>query len=124
MTIVYINCSKEPFISLILSNKKTYETRNKNTLKKLIGQEIYLAETGTGKTIVKAVCTITNLVTVTDKAMYNRYRKYTQVQKGSVYDFTGNVKYLYKLDNVKAVKPFPVPDNAVKHGRIYATVEQ
>lgn len=124
MTIVYINCSVSPFINLILAGKKVYETRNKNTLKRLMGKTVYLAETGKGKAVVKAVCTITDLVTVTDKATYNRYRKQTQVKHGSIYDFTGNVKYLYKLDNVKAVNPFPVPGNAVKHGRIYATVEQ
>ena len=122
MTIVYINCSVSPFIDLILAGKKVYETRNKNTLKRLISKTVYLAETGKGKAIVKGVCTITDLVAVTDKATYNRYRKQTQVKHGSIYDFTGNVKYLYKLDNVKAVNPFPVPENAVKHGRIYATV--
>lgn len=122
MTIVYINCSVSPFIDLILAGKKVYETRNKNTLKRLIGKTVYLAETGKGKALAKAVCTITDLVTVTDKATYNRYRQQTQVEKGSVYDFTGNVKYLYKLDNVKAVKPFLVHNNAVRHGRIYATV--
>lgn len=124
MTIVYINCALFPFISLILAGKKLYETRNKNTLKRLIGHEIYLAETGKGKAVVKAKCTITGLVTVTDKGTYNRYRKYTQVKKGSVYDFSTGTKYLYRLEGVQAVKPFTVPDNAIKHGRIYATVEQ
>ena len=124
MNIVYINCSVFPFVDLIIANKKVYETRNRNTLKSLIGQEIYLAETGKGKATVKAKCTITDLVTVTDKATYNRYRKETQVAKGSVFDFCSSTKakYLYRLDNVQPVEPFPVPDNTVKHGRVYATV--
>ena len=125
MIVIFINCRLFPFISWIISGLKTYETRNKNTLKRFIGKTVYLAETGKGKApVIRCYCMITDYMTITDKAVYNRFRKQTKIKKGSVYDFTSETKQkvLYMLENVQACKPFTLPDNAVRHGRIYATI--
>ena len=125
MYVIFINCKLFPFISWIISGLKTYETRNRNTLKRFIGKTVYLAETGKRKApIIRCYCTITNSMIITDKATYNKYRKYTKVKKGSVYDFTSETKQkvLYKLENVKACVPFELPKNAIRYGRIYAKI--
>ena len=122
MIILYINCKLFPFVELILSGLKTIETRNRNTLKSLIGKQVYIATTGKGKKpIVYGHCIISGCTVVTDKVTYNRYRKQTQIEKGSCYDFTSETKQkvLYHLDSVKRCTPFTVPDNVIRHGRIY-----
>lgn len=123
MIIVYINCALFPFIDLIIKGLKLYETRNRNTLKSLIGKTIYIAETGKGKRpIIRCRCVITECLTITDRKTYNQYRQWTRVEKGSCFDFIPGQtkkKVLYKLENVQACKPFPVPENVIKHGRTY-----
>ena len=125
MIIIYVNCALFPFVSWIISGLKTYETRNRNTLKRFIGKQVYLAETGKGKRpVVRCCCTIMDPVIVTDKKSYNRYRKQAMIEKGSIYDFTSSTKrkVLYPLSNVKAVKPFVVPDNAIRHGYTWCEI--
>lgn len=125
MIIVFINCKLFPFVSWIISGLKTYETRNRNTLKSLIGKTVYLAETGNGKRpVIRCFCTLSDPVIIDNKTDYNKMRKHTMIKKNSVYDFTSETKkkYLYPLENVQACTPFPLPDNAVYHGRVYATI--
>lgn len=122
MIILYINCKLFPFIDLIISGLKLFETRNRNTLKTLIGKTVYLAETGKGKATVKATCIIREPVIITDKAVYESYRNKTMIETGSEYDWKSSTKQkvLYPLENVRSVPAFPVPGNVVRHGRIYA----
>lgn len=125
MIILFVNCSLFPFIEWILSGLKTYETRNRNTLKSLINKKVYLAATGKGKRpIVYGYCIITDVIKVTNKRTYNRYRKQTKIEKASRFDWQSDTKqkYLYKLENVSRCSPFPLPDNVKRHGRIYCEV--
>ena len=125
MIYLFINCNMFPFISWILSGLKVYETRNRNTLKSIIGKTVYLTQTGKGKRpIIYGYCTITEFIIINDKKTYNKYRKQTCIKKGSCYDFiigSTKQKVLYRLENVQACKPFPMPENVIRHGRIYAT---
>jgi len=126
MIIIYINCSLFPFISWIISGRKLYETRNKNTLKRFIGKRVYLAETGKGKApVIRCSVVITELKTITTKTEYNTMRKAAMIKKGSCFDWNAKTlkKCFYKLENIQACKPFPMPENAVRHGRIYATLD-
>jgi hypothetical protein len=126
MIIVFVNCKLFPFISWIIAGKKLFETRNRNTLGRFIGKTVYFAETGKGRRpVVRCSCMITELVTVTDRATYNDYRKPAMIKKGSVFDWkeTTRKKCLYKLEGVKACEPFPLPENAVYHGRVCATID-
>lgn len=121
MTILYINCKLYPFVQWIINGKKLYETRNRDTLHSLIGKTVYIAETGKGKPVIRCRCRISDMATVYSKTAYNAYRKYTRIAKGSVYDFTDTTKKkcLYRLDNVEQCEPFELPENIVRHGRIY-----
>ena len=118
MIIVFINCDLFPFVSWILAGKKIYETRNRNTLKRLIGKTIYIAETRNGKKpVVKCIATIASSTTIVTKKEYNRLRKQAMIKKDSVYDFIpGKKKVFYKLENVKPVQEF-TPENGIHHGR-------
>ena len=58
MPVVFINCKLYPFIDLILSCIKVYETRNKNTLKQLAGKRVLLCETGHGEKVVRGSAVI------------------------------------------------------------------
>ena len=123
MIILFVNCRLYPFVAWILDGLKTYETRNKNTLCSMIGKRVYLAQTGKGKRpVIYGSCIISSLVTVTDKRTYNRYRKQAMIEKGSCYDFTGSTKKkcLYRLENPQRCEPFTMPENVVRHGRVYA----
>lgn len=122
MIILFINCKLFPFVQWIIDKEKIYETRNKNTLQSLIGKTVYIAETGKGKKpIIRCKCTISGLVTVYSKREYNQYRKQTKIVKNSSFDWNKSTvkKCLYKLDNVTQCKPFELPDNIIRHGRIY-----
>ena len=120
MYIVFINCDLFPFISWIISGKKLFETRNRNTLKSLIGKTVFLAETGKGKRpVIRCIATIESSIVVQDMKTYNQYRKFTRVKKGSVFDFVpGKRKILYKLSNVQKIPAF-VPCEGKRYGFSY-----
>ena len=125
MIIIYVNCALFPFIDWIIKGKKKYETRNRNTLKRFIGKQVYLAETGKGKRpVVRCCCMISDPVIVTDKKSYNRYRKQAMIKPGSIYDFSSSTKrkVLYPLSSVKSVKSFVVPNNAIRHGYTWCEI--
>lgn len=119
MPIVFINCALFPFVEQILNRQKLYETRNRNTLKSLIEQRVYIAMTGKGKRpVVMGTAVIKSVIRIDSIEQYERYRKYTCVLPGSCFDFTGKPKYLYRLTAVKRCKPF-IPVDGVRHGRVW-----
>ena len=117
MPIVFINCSLFPFVTWIISGLKVYETRDKNTLKSLIGKTVYLCETGSSKNkIVRCQAVITAVVPVSFLSRYERFRDECCIKPGSKYDFKpGKTKYLYLLTDVKPIVPF-VPEDGKRHG--------
>ena len=125
MYVVYINCALFLFVTWIIKGLKTLETRNKNTLKKLVGFTVYIAETGIHKkAVIRCKCIIGNPIIVTDKKAYNLYRKQTRIKKGSIFDFTRETKrkVLYPLLNVQKIQPFEIPDNAIKCNRTFCKI--
>ena len=78
MIYLFINYDLFPFIELILAGLKQYETRNRNTLKQLIGKTVYLVKTGRkGRKMVYGYCTITECLKITDPNIYETYRDRT-----------------------------------------------
>lgn len=118
--VVFINCSKYPFIAWIMATLKLYETRTRNTLKQLVGQTVYLAETGRGKPVVKCLVTITAVEVIRTRTQYNSLRKLARIVRGSDYDWKREtkVKYFYKLENVQPVPEF-IPPEGIRHGRVW-----
>jgi hypothetical protein len=126
MIVLFINCKLFPFISWIIAGIKVFETRNRNTLKSIIGKRVFIAETGKYKRpLIRCAACFDNPVIVDNRKDFNRYRKQTKIKKGSCFDFIpGRKKYLYPVCNVQQVNPFFLPDNAVYHGRVYATIDE
>ena len=118
--VVFINCSKYPFLVWIMEGLKIYETRTRNTLKQLVGQTVYLAETGRGKPVIKCYAKITEVYEVRTRKEYNSLRALTRIVRGSDYDWKREtkVKYFYKLENVQPVPEF-IPPEGIRHGRVW-----
>ena len=121
MSIVYINCKRYPFIDWILTRSKLYETRNRNTLGRFLGQRILLAKTGHGKPVIRASAVIAEVIEVFTEDAWLPYIMDSCISNGSEYDWQPDTKkkVLYRLTDVHQVEPFPVPDTAVRHGRTW-----
>lgn len=96
-------------------------------LKSIIGKTVYIAETGKHKRpIIRCLATIPDYIMIDNKKDYNSFRKETRIKKGSTFDWKQETKrkYLYRLENVQAVNPFLLPENAEYHGRVYAIINK
>lgn len=118
--VLFINCSRVPFLDLIMSRRKTFETRTRDTLRALVGQRVYLAETGNGRPTVRCSAVIRPPVVVCDRHTWDVMRKSTCVGVGSPYDWKPDTKakYLYPISAVVPCDPFTPPDGT-RHGRVW-----
>lgn len=119
--VLFINCSAAPYIALILRRSKIYETRTRDTLRRLVGLRVLLAETGrSGRPIIKGSAIIGAPLEITDADTWNQYRKLTRVPLESIHDWkdTTRRKYLYPLIDVRPLDPFPAPEG-IRHGRVW-----
>ena len=119
--VVFINCSRFPFIDWICSRQKLYETRSRDTLRALVGRRVYLAETGTGpRSVVRCSAVIDHAITC-DAGAFRRLRPLHRVPAGSDFDWKPwtRKKVLYRLTDVRPV-PVPFhPAEGVRHGRVW-----
>ena len=125
MPVVFINCSRFPFIDWILTGEKTYETRTRNTLRSLVGTRVLLAETGKGKPVVRCSAVIRSAEKAEYLGVWNLLREFHRVPEKSVYDwsFSRPGKWLYLLEEVRPV-PVPFhPTEGVRHGRVWMETE-
>lgn len=118
--IVFINCRKEPFVDDILCHLKEYETRNRNTLGRFLGEKILLAETGHSRPVVKGSAVIDKIIAVYTQEEWEEYLGLTWIPVGSSYDWQPEtkVKWLYRLTDVQACDPF-IPPEGRRHGRVW-----
>lgn len=119
--ILFINCFLYPFIDMIGSGCKVYETRTRNTLKSLIGKRVLLCETGLNRRkYINYTARIESVLIVDNPEQWEAMRQYTCIEPGSKYDWNQEtkVKYLYKLANVKRIPDF-TPAEGKRHGRVW-----
>lgn len=124
--VIFINCSKYPFIDDIMSSLKEYETRNRNTLGRFLGERVLLAETGSWAPLVRCSAEIDEVISVYTPERWEHYLSQTWVPVGSSYDWQPDtkVKWLYHLKDVRPVaEPFRLPQHSVRHGRVWAEYE-
>lgn len=119
---VFINCRQHPFAQEILSGRKLYETRTRNMLGRFLGDRILIVETGNGSPLVVGSAMIDCIISVRTRPAWNRYRQDACIPVGSSYDWQPDtkVKWLYRLKDVRKVDPFPLPQDARRHGRVWA----
>ena len=121
MKIVFINCSRFPFVDWIIQGTKQYETRSRNTLGVLSGQRVYITETGKGKPVIRCSAVIGSAEKVEYLGVWALLRKWHCVPEDSIYDwsFTRPGKWLYLL---KDIHPVPVPFHPAegkRHERVW-----
>ena len=119
--VVFINCSRFPFVQWIMDRMKVYETRSRNMLGPLVGQRVLLSETGNGRPIVRCSAVIRAARKVEHRGVWNLLRDSHCVPAGSTYDWTHatQCKWLYFLGDVQPVSdPFNPPED-VRHGRVW-----
>ena len=125
--VIFIHCTRRtPFVSLIMSGIKQYETRTRHSLKGLLswalGERILIAETGHGDPLVRCSAVIDHYVVVYTREQWEEYLQYSWVPVGSEYDWKPGTKakYLYHLSDVRPVEPFRLPRSCRRHGRVWA----
>lgn len=123
--VIFINCTIEPYIDDIMCHLKEYETRNRNTLGRFLGERVLLAETGHGDPLVRCSVRLDEIRSVRCKEDWDEYLGQTWVPVGSKHDWQPDtkVKWLYSLVDVEAIKPFRLPRSCRRHGRIWAEYE-
>ena len=84
-----------------------------------------IAETGHGRPLVRCSAVIDEVIEVFTREAWEEYLQFTWVPVGSEYDWKPDTKkkVLYHLKDVKPVKPFRLPFNARRHGRVWAEYE-
>lgn len=126
--VIFINCRKYPFIQQIMSLDKQYETRTRNTMRKLmeshLGERFLLAETGHGDPVIRCSAVIDHIIAVYDRSEWEKLLPDTMTA-GTDYDWKPDtkVKWLYQLKDVQPVKPFVLPKSSRRHGRIWTEHE-
>ena len=96
---------------------KTIETRSKNMLGSLVGKRVAIIRTRQG--LAPLVVGYADIVrSAFCKAEdFDKYFDQHLVQPGSMYDCHGRGKWFYYMENAEACEPFPLPADAVRHGR-------
>ena len=106
---VNINDDLQPFTDLILSGKKTIETRNKNTLKSLVGQSVGLIKTGKNKQAMLVGIVLFHPPKVyKTKSEFRKDKNKHRIKNDSKYDFNQTIKYGYRISVVFKFK-YPQP---------------
>lgn len=124
--VIFINCRKDPFLDDIMRLLKEYETRNRDTLHRFLGERVLLAETGRGDPLVRCYATIGHIVEVYTHQQWESYRSKTRVRSDSSYEWKPGQKkkVLYHMEDVQPIPvPFRLPPSAVRHGRTWAEYE-
>lgn len=124
--VIFINCKLFPFVDWIMSGRKQYETRTRNTMKSLLswalGSRFLIAETGHGDPVVRCSVRIDIIRWVRSRSLWEKYREDCCIPSGCFYDWKPDtkVKYLYHLVDVEPVTPFTLPRSCKRHGRVWA----
>ena len=105
------------YVKEIMVGFKTIETRSKNMLRSLVGERVAVVSTGRGRKpmVVGTVC-ISDVKWI-PAHLWDMYREDTLIPRGSKYDNNGSGKWGYILEGPQECEPYPLPANAIRHGR-------
>ena len=105
------------YAQAIVSGHKTIETRSKNMLSKLVGKRVAVIRTRHGKQpMVLGYVDVVGAARRNGKWL-NDNRNLTLIPPGSKYDTNSWAKWCYFLNSPEKCEPYPLPDEAVRHGR-------
>lgn len=106
-----------PYAHAIVKGAKTIETRNRNMLSGCIGDRVAVVRTRRGKNplvvgyvdiIAASFCPLCEFKYHFDQHL---------VPPGSMYDAKARGKWFYWLENPEECEAYPLPADAVRHGR-------
>lgn len=112
------------YVEEIMRGTKTIETRNKNMLRDLVGERVAIVSTGRGKKPTVVGTVYIHDVEFIPANLWDMYREDTLIPYGSKYDNKGDGKWGYILEDPQECDPFPLPDNAVRHGYSWCEFEE
>ena len=114
---IFVNSDGVKYAEAIVGGYKTIETRNRDMLRSLIGERVAVVRTGCKKkpTVIGYVHIDFALFLRRDEVAAASDR--TLIPEGSKYDCTGRGKWCYFLSEPQECEPYPLPDNAIRHGR-------
>lgn len=105
------------YAQAIAQGLKPVETRGKNMLSALIGQHVAIIRTRRGKSpVIVGYATISGAQRMGAEWL-NENRNLTLIPPGSMYDVKTGGKWCYFLRDAETCAPYPLPSNAVRHGR-------
>ena len=108
---ININDSETPYTGMILSGKKTVETRKKPTLDAYVGEKVGIVRTGKGPAKLVGYAKVGKPRKYESKREFDRDRKRHRVPAGSKHDKSSG--YGYPLSEVKRVKPRKVKSRGI-----------
>lgn len=116
------------YIELIMQKLKSLETRNKDTLKALMGKRVALidrAHKHNGKLLIRGFATIASSTTIDSKSQYERLQYAHLVPPSSCYwwDECTKKKVMYKLTEPERAL-FELPELRTNHGRSYTEFDE
>lgn len=118
MKAIFVNeCGARRYASGIAAGIKTIETRSRDMLKTLLGERVAIIRTGCGVAHVIGYVDIISKIQVNEQ-LFDVLADRHLVPCGDQYDIKpGGKKYCYFLENAERCEPYPVPENAIRHGR-------
>ena len=127
MKAMFVNEDTVKYADLIVSGRKTIETRKKNMLKPLVGERV--AVVSTRRSRVPMVVGYVNVQSYMfcPINMLNMWRSETCIPVGDSYDNLGkrdgiHGKWFYELSNPEPCAPFVLPADAGRHGRSWCEI--
>jgi len=107
------------YAQAIVQRLKPVETRNRNMLSALVGENVAIIRTRRGKApMVLGYATIYRATHETQKVMNSAFmRKLTLIPEGSAFDSGAKGKWCYWLKDATTCDPYPLPSSAIRHGR-------
>lgn len=105
----------------IVTGNKTIETRNRDMLSALVGKRVAVVRTRKS-TIPNTAPMVVGYVTITGKSFceandFHKYFMQHMVSEGSAYDVNSKGKWFYYLADAEKCEPYPLPKDAIRHGR-------
>ena len=105
-----------PYAHAIVEGRKPIETRSRNMLRQLLGDRVAIVCTRRAKSP-----TIVGYATISTAIYYSaekldEMRDLTLIPEGSKYDCKIGSKWCYFMEDPETCDPYPLPDNAVRHG--------
>ena len=117
---IFVNeCCGVPYADAIVRGYKTVGTRAKNMLKDLTHTRVAIVRTrrNSKPTVVGYADIGEAYFCPAERFNDVDVRSKTCIPQGSMYDCHGKGKWLYDLWNAERCDPYPLPADAVRHGR-------